>query len=1099
MERLCEELDEAKAEIERLRGDLKSKSQSFDNLKRSHNDQIRQLQSAQSEIESRTHEISAKEGQIQELTHEVGKIQRTLNEKESIVRGLSSANDKLRFSSDDQFQKWEEEKRHLMASLDEANEKDIDQQQKINVLRAEIEGLKGMLSTSEKKCLESEKQAKAAKALRDRDDVMMTLEEQKMKVEEKLKWKSEQFKHLEEAHKKLRFEFKENEKEWKQEKTQLVDEICSLQESLDSQTRISQDLQSQLKMCNHALAREESQRKALDVEVSDFKKRFENVYTDYQDAKSQLECLTAQRDNEIAALRHSLLTKETRWKEVEYQSRKLEQENQELLESLKELREAQIQEAGNGSSLAKLKNKLRSVEQVHRDCAATLRAKEAEWSSQVEKLTAEVAKYQFALESSEAVVKELEIELENCRSALLQMKLQNEEAAIALLVLKSGVAEAQSNLRKAEAENSFYNTKKVDEVSSLMKQLEMKDVILAKAQMEIEEERRKVESLQLRVEDIIPIEEQKLVLEKEVARYREMLEASSGCHFHFKEQALQAEKDLQQKIETLCNELDMVNSELVQEREKVVSLSTKAEALDRVEEKLLLQEKELERQKQMVEESYNQQRCLEEKAFQTETNLQEMIREISDALDETTSELAEERERIESISLLEEQKLGLQKEVERHKRMLEESLKEVTRYSEMLEESSGCHFHFKEQALQSEKDLQQKIEALCNELDMVNSELVQEREKVVSLSTKAEALDRVEEKLLLQEKELERQKQMVEESYNQQRCFEEKAFQTETNLQEMIREISDALDETASELAEERERIESVSVLEEQKLGLQKEVERHMGMLEESLKSLHDLQKEAMLKENGLKDELKEVRGALDSLSSELAVKMCEGNAVEFELWIWKSIAQRLNDDLEENQMLRKELEASLLSQVDITENLKRQIEFYEQESLRRELEGAVLTHMVEERGFKDAEMKEKMAAADIYCLENKLESQMMEMREVLTAMEGKLRTSEALVDELMNEKRGLSEEVLKLTAERENVLTFLVQVGDRISEFSAEDMQLMKMLENIVVDSSEGVKGRDGGGKENIDEDHHLPSPTMMKRYGAVVEERSPFRELNG
>ncbi|CAI0403789.1 unnamed protein product [Linum tenue] len=938
MERLCEELDEAKAEIEKLRGDLKRKSQSFDSLKRSHNDQIRQLQSAQSEIESRTHEISAKEGQIQELTHDLGKIQRTLNEKESIVRGLSSANDKLRVSCDDKFQKWEEEKRHLMASLDEANEKDIDQQQKINVLRAEIEGLKGMLSTSEKKCLEAEKQAKAAKALRDRDDVMMTLEEQKMKVEEKLKWKSEQFKHLEEAHKKLRFEYKENEKEWKQEKTKLVDEICSLQESLDSQTRISQDLQSQLKMCNHALAREESQRKALEAEVSDFKKRFENVYTDYQDAKSQLECLTAQRDNEIAALRHSLLTKETRWKEVEYQSRKLEQENQELLESLKELREAQIQEAGNGSSLAKLKNKLRSVEQVHRDCAAILRAKEAEWSSQAEKLTAEVAKYQSALESSEAVVKELEIELENCRSALLQMKLQNEEAAIALLVLKSGVAEAQSNLRKAEAENSIHNTEKVDEVSSLMKQLEMKDVILAKAQMEIEEERRKVESLQLRVEDIIPIEEQKLVLEKEVARYREMLEASYGCHFHFKEQALQAEKDLQQKIETLCNELDMVNSELVQEREKVVSLSTKAEALDRVEEKLLLQEKELERQKQMVEESYNQQRCLEEKAFQTETNLQEMIREISDALDETTSELAEERE------------------------------------------------------------------------------------KVVSLSTKAEALDRVEEKLLLQEKELERQKQMVE-----------------------------------------------------------------------------DLQKEAMLKENGLKDELKEVRGALDSLSSELAVKMCEGNAVEFELWIWKSIAQRLNDDLEENQMLKKELEASLLSQVDITENLKRQIEFYEQETLRRELEGAVLTHMVEERGFKDAEMKEKMAAADIYCLEHKLESQMMEMREVMTAMEGKLRTSEALVDELMNEKRGLSEEVLKLTAERENVLTFLVQVGDRISEFSAEDMQLMKMLENIVVDSSEGVKGTDGGGKENIDEDHHLPSPTMMKRYGAVVEERSPFRELNG
>ncbi|CAN0858307.1 Uncharacterized protein At4g38062 [Linum grandiflorum] len=981
MERISEELDEAKAEIDKLRGDLKCKSQLFHNLKTSHNEQLLQLQAAQSKIELQAQEINVKQEEVKEARNEVEKIQRKLNEKESVIRGLSAANDKLRVDNDDKVLKWEEERRDLMLTLDEANEKNTDQHQKINALMAEIGSFKGLLSASEKKRLEAEKQAKEATALRDRDDVVMTLEEEKMKVEDKLKWKVEQFKHLEQAHDKLRHEFKESKKEWQLEKSTLVDEICKLQSSLDSQTRISQDLQNQLRICNHSLANEESRRKQLDVEVAELRTRFEDVYTDYQDAKSQLECLTTKRDHEIADLRHSLVTKETHWKEIEYESRKLDQENRELMESLKELREAQIHQAGNGSSLVKLKNKLKSVEQIHRDCAANLRAKEAEWSSQVEKLTAQVTNYQSALDRSETVARKLELELENCLSAVMQVNLQKEEVAIELLVLKSGVTEAQSNLEKAEADEVIINDRRrADEVSCVVKQLEMKATALTKAQTDVEEERRKVASLSKRLETVELIEEQKLLMEKEVARWKEMLEESSRCHFQFKEQALHTENDLKQKIKAACNDLDLVSSELVQEREKAVSLSRRAEEVDRLEEKLIYVEKELERHKQMLEESYNHRNQQEEKALQTEKELQEMMRQISSALDEASIELAEEREKAASLS-----------------------------------------------------------------------------------------------------------------------------------------EFS-----------------KSTSVGEEQKLAaLQKEIQRQKEMIEESFRLQQQQQKDASNKENGLKHELKEARDALDSLSSELAVKMCDGNALEFELWIWKSVAQRLNDDLEENQALRKKLEASLLSQVDVTETIKQEkralvhklallmkqhekqtnkvMQDVEEETLRRELEGVVFIHIMAERRYKDEKEHllqileeinllhdkacEKIAAGEILAQLEVEEKMLMigELEDDICSLERKLEdkltSSEALIQQLKTEKRGLTEDVMKLTAEKENLISFLVGVGNRISEFSAVDMQLMQVLENILESAVDQEDDLDL--KEN--KEAH-----PWKRFGvAAGEERSPFTEL--
>ncbi|KAJ6752197.1 hypothetical protein OIU85_002602 [Salix viminalis] len=1180
MDRICEELDEAKAEIEKLKADLRCKAGFSDNLKKAHGEQLIRTQEACSKFEKQAQELNAKEEEISTVKRMCEDLQCSLNEKESIIRRLSTANDKLKVDCGEKYKKWEEEKRGLMSALDESNEKSIDQEQKIHVFMEEMEHYKGLLSASQKKCLEVEKNDKASREMRERDSMLLKLEEESGKVENQLKWKKEQFNHLEEAHEKLRYQFRESKKEWEMERSTLIDEICSLQTRLDSQTRMSEDLEKRFRMCNEALAHEESRRKYLEVEVSEFKARFENVFTGFQDAKSQLECLATQRDIEIAALRHSLVTKETFYKEIEYKAGKLEQDNQGLLASLKELQEAGIRELGN-SSLAKMQNKLKSLEHMHRNCSANLKAKESEWSSQLEKLTRELDNCRCALESKETVVKELGMELENCHSVIMQLKLQNEEASTMLLVLKSGITEAQLNIRNGETEVGLHEKEGGEDVSLLMRQLETKNIALAKALTDCEEERQKVACLLKRVECLHLVEEQRLLMQKELERYKELLEESSRCQLCFKKQALQTESDLKDKFTAVCDALDVANSELAKEHQKVVSLSRRAKSLDLIEEKWLLMQKELEKCKELHEESSRCQSCLEEQAFQIENELKMKYREV------------------------------------------------------------------------------------CDKLDMASSELVEHREKVECLSRRVELFDLVEEQQLLMQKELERYKEMVEESSRKQLLIEMKALDVETDLKEKLREVCDALDTAKAELAKGNKktaslsrRVQSLDLIEEQHLLMQKELKKYKEMIDKESRRQHSLEKQAFQKENDLKEKLREVSDELHRLESDSAAKICEGHAVEFELWIWKSIAHRLKDDLEERQLLRKDMEASLLSQAEVEhtikqekdglahmlqvrdgkiDNLQQQIEFFEKqlktresvaatsametvmsfasekegflrtmkekdkllddlqkevawlekESLRRELEGAMVTHIEAERKFdhekedvnqlleeKDqriddllqlvksmeqkfngsvtsfsAELAEKqaeihllheawkkIASAEILAqleieekkmviieleddifstrkkldlqqkslsdsekkalqIEAELESKQLEMKKLMSLMETKLRTSEASVDELKNGNRSLAGNVRKLSSERDNLSGLLRELVERTSQFSDEDTQLMGTLESM-------VRSFDNGGsgpilkavKENV---NTFPSPTT-KRFQSVLEDRSPFRELN-
>ncbi|GMI67223.1 hypothetical protein like AT4G38062 [Hibiscus trionum] len=1128
-ENVYEELEEIKVENEKLRADFISKVELCENLKKVQNEQVAKIGEASSKIEKLEQQLLEKEEEIASVKRWNEDLKGSLNEKESIVKHLNAANDKLRAERDEKNRSSEQEIRRLVLALDEANELSTDQEQKINVLKAEIEGLKGVLSVSKKKCLEAEKGAKNPRELRERDDLLVQVEEEKRKVEDQLKWRKEQFKHLEEAHEKLRDRFKASKKEWEQEKSTLLDEISSLQTRLDSQIRVAGDLQNRLQICNQVLAHEETRRKYLEVEISEFKTRYETIFSECQDVKSQLDRVNSQRDNEIASLRHKLSTKESFYKEMEYRTGKLEQENRELLTSLKELQEARIQEAGSSSSLSKLKNRLKSLEQKHKECSTNLRAKEAEWNSQQEEMIRKLNDYSSQLQRKDAALKVLEMELEGCLSSAVQLKLQNEEISVTLLVLKSGISEARLKLANVEAELGLREKEREEKYSILRQQLEMKDTALANARKDIAEEREQTTILSLRVDTFDQVEGKHQIMEKELNRCKEMLEESSRCQLSLKEQALQVENDLKEKIREVCDALDAANSELAVEREKVASLLRRVESLDVIEGQRLLLQKELERYKEMHEEASRSRVHFEEQALQIENESKEKLREVCDALERAKYELTEERERtaslmkrVESLYQIEERLLQTQEELERHKEMLEDACR------------SQCQLE--EQSVQMKNDFGEKLQEVFGTLETANVELAEERDRTATLTKQIQSSGHLEEQLALRQKELERHKEMLEDACRSQCQLEEQSVQMKNEFGEKLQEVCDALETANLELAEERERtatltkqIQSSGHLEGQLALRQKELEKYKEMFEEASRCQLRLEEQISQTGGDSERELKEVQDALEKANSELVEKTCEGHELEFELWLWKSIVYRLKLDLEEGHALRKELEASLLSQAEVEEtinkekdelvriteekdgiivNLQQQIASLVQELEARELEAVNAAEENIHQLTKEHENNTKLSTdrENLLGFITSLGDQIGDLSgedSMLMGMLGSIvqsfdndtsdmKTSEALVDELKSENRNLLENNTKLSTDRENLLGFITSLGDRIGELSGEDGKLMGNLSRIVQSFGNELYDSLKENKKNV------VSSQATRKPDSVIEERSPFRELN-
>ncbi|KAK3009065.1 hypothetical protein RJ639_014385 [Escallonia herrerae] len=650
MEGVHEELDTAKAVIEKLSAEYRVKAELSENLRKAHNEQAIKIQDLSSKLEKQAQELMEKADEISVMRQRYGDVNQNMKEKETIIRGLSAANDRLRVDSHEKLKRCEDDNRGLIFSLDEANVKNVDQENKIRVLEEEIEGIKGMLSLSRKKCSEAENWAKASKELRQREDMLLKFEEENRKVEDQLKWKKEQFKHLEEAHEKLKDKLQAREKEWERERSTLLDEISTLHTNLDSQTRIAAELQSRLQICNQALAHEESRRRYLEVQLSESKTCFDNVFAECEEAKLNLESLTGHRDKEIATLRDSLGTKETLCKEMKYSIGKLEQDNQELKLSLKEHYEAHIQEAGTSSLMPKLHNKLRALEQIHADCSAKFKGKEAERSLQMEKVRDQMNCCRSELESKDAEIKELRMEVEDCNSLVEQLALWNEESSVMLLVLKSEFMEAQlkfadekanldmklkglekihgnclTRLKAKEAERSFPMEKVIDELNCCRSGLESKDANIKELRMEAEYCSSLVEQLALQNEESSLM---LLMLKSEFTEAQLKLTDE-------KAELDRKQMEKEEHVSFLMKQLEMKNAALfeaqvtlAEEHEKVASLLEKVETLHLNEQQQLLMQAELHRGKEEM---------LKEEVLQLKIEL----RKVNDALSRANDELAQ--------------------------------------------------------------------------------------------------------------------------------------------------------------------------------------------------------------------------------------------------------------------------------------------------------------------------------------------------------------------------------------------------------------------------------------------------------------------------
>ncbi|KAK1359171.1 hypothetical protein POM88_043645 [Heracleum sosnowskyi] len=553
MDGVCDELDEVRAELEKLKEECRSKTKLIDSLRTAHNEQKSKLQGAMVQIEELARELHVKSEEIPELKQLYEDLKAKFHEKDSLLRHLNCANEKLHVDYGAKFQKLEAEIKELAAALDEATERIQDLELKDRSRTEEVEGLKRLLFNKQKKFTESDQEAMESKKVKQREDMILKLEEENRHVEEKLKWKNEQFAHLEDAHRKLQEQFRSCKVDWKRERSALVEEISSLQTSLDSQTRISETLQTRLKMCNQALSHEESRRKILEVEVSELKSHFETAFSSSHETKTNSDHLTLKRDEDIANLRNLIGTKEINSKEMEHRIAQLEQERQGLKESFKE---SQINNAELTSLLKELEYKIQDLEQLHENTSMNLQTKEDQHSYQIEKLTEVVESYKSKLKGKNKTLKGLQNDLEGYNCLL---EVQSEEISIVMMIMKSEFSAAYLKLVDEKSEKELHNKESEEKVLLLTKQLEMKDSALHSLYQKLEQ---KNEELVERVKSYDCMKQQYSFMEEELLRHKKMLAESSENQNCLKEQVLNMESTLKMhNHESFCA-VEKANAEL---------------------------------------------------------------------------------------------------------------------------------------------------------------------------------------------------------------------------------------------------------------------------------------------------------------------------------------------------------------------------------------------------------------------------------------------------------------------------------------------------------------------------------------------------------
>ena len=992
MEDVYKELDEVKVEIEKLKAEYQIKTELSESLKRAHNEQLLKHQEAKLQIEKQTQELNAKSEEISELRKINEDLTSSLHEKELSFRHLSSVNERFRADCGQKLQKLEGENRELVLALDETTARKKELELNVCDSHKEIEGLKRLLLVTERKCFEAEQMAQKPKELRQRDVVIVKLEEENRDVQDQLKWKNEQFKHLEEAHKRLQDQFQLSKEEWEREKSALLEEISSLQTNLDSQTRILEGLQTRLDMCNQALAHEESRRKFLEVQVSEFKIRFENVFAQSEEETSKVLNLTVQRDEEIARLRNALGSKETLTKEMEFRIVHLEQENQDLGESLKELREAQIKNAG-ATSLTKLRNKLKGLEQVHSNCSNNLKAKESEWSFQMEKMKSDIDSYKSGLKDKVKQIQELQMDLENSHSTI---EVLSEEISIVCTILKSEISEAYSKMLDAKAEMELHDKEKEGKISHLTEHLKVN-----KSHLDLGQENKELASLRKRVKSLECMQASK---DDELQRYKQMLEESSECQLQLKKQVLQMESALENEKKGAFEALEKANLELAEKICEASQLQYEVQKWKSDSESLkACLDKKQETCKQL------------ETSLITQAKLEQMLK------DEKENLLYIAKEQEKRIEGQQQQIVSLEARIAAKTEELEASLKDKDSILLIAEEKEICIENLQKDLtfLKQESKRREAEASVLGRLAAENA-FEEEKEKFLQImNEKDQGINDLQVLAVSLEQELESAviscfSELIEKHVKfivLNEAIKNAEYLTKLEIEEKNKLIVNLQKDLIFLKQESKRREAEASVL--GRLAVEKafeeEKERFLQIMNEKDQGINELQVLAVSLEHDL----------------EIAVISCFPELIENHV---KIIV--LNEAIKNAEYLTKlEIEEKNKLIVNLEKeacNLRQRLA-YEEECL--------LCSRREEEQYK--------ALLEV----NKLETEKLKDEQ---------RRMDCLVKELEFEKGTLVQDSLKLSTEREDLLVHIQKICNRIGEFSFEDEKLMTNLGRILQNSVE-------------------------------------------
>ncbi|GAB4847218.1 hypothetical protein Ancab_026227 [Ancistrocladus abbreviatus] len=192
--------------------------------------------------------------------------------------------------------------------------------------------------------------------------------------------------------------------------------------------------------------------------------------------------------------------------------------------------------------------------------------------------------------------------------------------------------------------------------------------------------------------------------------------------------------------------------------------------------------------------------------------------------------------------------------------------------------------------------------------------------------------------------------QLLRSEFSEAQMHGKEKAETDSNDKEKDSKISllvEELEMKSSELLKaqneiEKEREKAASLLQRiedscsaggKQLLMQEEFHRNKEVLEES--SMHQLylEEEDAATERKLEREHQGVCDALERTNSELTEKIYEVSEIGFELQLWKTYAERLQIQLDENRVVLREIEASLLAEAQIVELLKREIDSLNKEA----------------------------------------------------------------------------------------------------------------------------------------------------------------------